>query len=446
MKQKSKIKQLMGTALAAITAFVIAAGINGNITTVKADETSKTIKYNAEGFEVKDIDASDLEVINEYFGTSFTGLNVFTENSSIEVDAERSTLTLDDIKTCGAIGYSLSRDEAGKLVITKANNGSIIGINPPMYYGSFNKGFGYNELFAVNGSSKLGTTRHFQKIAFSKAYGCKDDEGCYIDKSMDLKSTTKVDFTYMNITCVDGAGDGDALLFMPDYMVDKTVLKFADNSEVKPDDNYTVNVDKSMTAEEFNDVLAKNATKDVIIKTDNGVTFTFAKGTMNKVDGVSAYDFTTQIVSDFENADIVKAVVKNDGFVSQIKFNYSGNLPAKAQITIPVGTDYAGQTLQYSLVNDDNTLTLIQNVVVGQNGYVTVSQDHCSTYVLTKASEVKEGESTQAPTENEDVQAPTENEDVQAPQTSDNSAVVMISLLAVVSLMGMVVFGKKRVL
>ena len=427
MKQKNKIKQLMGTALAAITAFVMAAGINGNITTVKADEISKIIKYNAEGFEVKDIDACDLEVINEYFGTSFTGLNVFSENSSIEVDEERSTLTLDDIKTCGAIGYSLSRDEAGKLVITKANNGSIIGINPPMYYGSFNKGFEYDELFAVNGSSKLGT----------KAYGCKDDEGYYIDKSMDLQSTTKVDFTYMYITCVDGVGDGDALLFMPDYMVDKTVLKFADNSEVKPDNNYTVNVDKSMTAEEFNDVLAKNATKDVIIKTDNGVTFTFAKGTMNKVDGVSAYDFTTQIVSDFENADIVKAVVKNDGFVSQIKFNYSGNLPAKAQITIPVGTDYAGQTLQYSLVNDDNTLTLIQNVVVGQNGYVTVSQDHCSTYVLTKASEVKEGESTQAPTE---------NEDVQAPQTSDNSAVVMISLLAVVSLMGMVVFGKKRVL
>lgn len=357
MKQKNKIKQLMGTALAAITAFVMAAGINGNITTVKADEISKTIKYNAEGFEVKDIDACDLEVINEYFGTSFTGLNVFSENSSIEVDEERSTLTLDDIKTCGAIGYSLSRDEAGKLVITKANNGSIIGINPPMYYGNFNKGFGYDELFAVNGSSKLGTTRHFQKIVFSKAYGCKDDEGYYIDKSMDLKSTTKVDFTYMYITCVDGAGDGDALLFMPDYMVDKTVLKFADNSEVKPDNNYTVNVDKSMTAEEFNDVLAKNVTKDVIIKTDNGVTFTFAKGTMNKVDGVSAYDFITQIVSDYGNADIAKAVVENDSFVSQIKFNYSGNLPAKAQIRIPVGTDYAGQPLQYLLVNDDNTLT-----------------------------------------------------------------------------------------
>ena len=341
MKQKNKIKQLMGTALAAITAFVMAAGINGNITTVKADEISKTIKYNAEGFEVKDIDACDLEVINEYFGTSFTGLNVFSENSSIEVDEERSTLTLDDIKTCGAIGYSLSRDEAGKLVITKANNGSIRGINPSMYYGSFNKGFEYDELFAVNGSSKLGTTRHFQKIVFSKAYGCKDDEGYYIDKSMDLQSTTKVDFTYMYITCVDGVGDGDALLFMPDYMVDKTVLKFADNSEVKPDNNYTVNVDKSMTAEEFNDVLAKNVTKDVIIKTDNGVTFTFAKGTMNKVDGVSAYDFTTQIVSDYGNADIAKAVVENDSFVSQIKFNYSGNLPAKAQIRIPVGTDYA---------------------------------------------------------------------------------------------------------
>lgn len=241
----------------------------------------------------------------------------------------------------------------------------------------------------------------------------------------------------MYITCVDGVGDGDALLFMPDYMVDKTVLKFADNSEVKPDNNYTVNVDKSMTAEEFNDVLAKNVTKDVIIKTDNGVTFTFAKGTMNKVDGVSAYDFTTQIVSDYGNADIAKAVVENDSFVSQIKFNYSGNLPAKAQIRIPVGTDYAGQPLQYLLVNDDNTLTLIQDVVVDQNGYVTVSQDHCSTYVLTKNSEVKEGESTQAPTE---------NEDIQAPQTSDNSAVVMMSLLAVASLMGMVVFGKKRAL
>lgn len=67
-------------------------------------------------------------------------------------------------------------------------------------------------------------------------------------------------------------------------------------------------------------------------------------------------------------------------------------------------------------------------MAAGINGNITT---------VTKASEVKEGESTQAPTE---------NEDVQAPQTSDNSAVVMISLLAVVSLMGMVVFGKKRVL
>lgn len=128
--------------------------------------------------------------------------------------------------------------------------------------------------------------------------------------------------------------------------------------------------------------MAENATKDVIIKSNNNVTFTFAKGTMSSVDGKTEYDFSTSINSAY--ADTMPSYITKDNFVSQINFNYSGKLPATANIRFYAGTEYAGQTLYYSLMNADNTFAEVQAVVVDADGYMTVKQDHCSSYVVTK--------------------------------------------------------------
>ena len=149
-------------------------------------------------------------------------------------------------------------------------------------------------------------------------------------------------------------------------------------------DSYTVDLGDSqiVSADAFAAILAENATKDVIIKSNNNVTFTFAKGTMASVDGKTEYDFSTSINSAY--AATMPSYITKDNFVSQINFNYSGKLPATANIRFYAGTEYAGQTLYYSLMNADNTFAEVQAVVVDADGYMTVKQDHCSSYVVTK--------------------------------------------------------------
>lgn len=149
-------------------------------------------------------------------------------------------------------------------------------------------------------------------------------------------------------------------------------------------DSYTVDLGDSQTisADTFASILAENATKDVIIKSNNNVTFTFAKGTMASVEGKTAYDFTTSIINTY--AATMPSYITKDNFVSQINYNYSGKLPATANIRFYAGTEYAGQTLYYSLMNADNTFAEVQAVVVDADGYMTVKQDHCSSYVVTK--------------------------------------------------------------
>ena len=149
-------------------------------------------------------------------------------------------------------------------------------------------------------------------------------------------------------------------------------------------DSYTVDLGDSqiVSADAFATLLAQNATKDVVIKSNNNVTFTFAKGTMASVDGKTEYDFSTSINSAY--AATMPSYITKDNFVSQINYNYSGKLPATANIRFYAGTEYAGQTLYYSLMNADNTFAEVQAVVVDADGYMTVKQDHCSSYVVTK--------------------------------------------------------------
>ncbi|MBE6889832.1 MAG: hypothetical protein E7485_07455 [Ruminococcaceae bacterium] len=157
----------------------------------------------------------------------------------------------------------------------------------------------------------------------------------------------------------------------------------ANESENVPDTSseaYEVDVTSALSAEDIADVIAANADSDVVINGENGVSFKFAKGTMTTVDGVEAYDFTSTISTDL--ADAASAKLTEDNFVLSIDYAYSGKLPAKAEITIPVGAEYVDKTLYYSRVLE-NGVKLIDSAKVDENGYITVTQDSCSDYILT---------------------------------------------------------------
>lgn len=144
--------------------------------------------------------------------------------------------------------------------------------------------------------------------------------------------------------------------------------------------DYELDVKEALKADDMADIISKNAEADVVIKADNGVCFKFTKGTMTTVDGVDAYDFASTISTDLSTADNDK--LTEDNFVLSISYAYSGKLPAKAEITIPVGKEYAGKTLYYNKVLE-NGIKLICAREVDENGFITVTQDSCSDYLLT---------------------------------------------------------------
>lgn len=202
------------------------------------------------------------------------------------------------------------------------------------------------------------------------------------------------------------------------------------NNDVKKDEEVIElpSDDKTVKADDFNEIINKNQDSDVVINSNNDISFKFEKDTMNQVDGVDKYDFTTEVVKEVENAGTLPAGVTSDNFIQKIDFSYSGQLPAKAEIKIPVGTQYAGRTLYYSRLYDDGTIENIMSAAVDENGVITVEQDHCSVYLLTTTKLTQthvSGSGTQAA----------------APNTGDSAPLAFMLLAVVISSFVLTVIG-----
>lgn len=164
--------------------------------------------------------------------------------------------------------------------------------------------------------------------------------------------------------------EADVISFAPKQVVVNGVVDVTDG-------------DTAISDNGFQQILAENQTKDIVIKSNDELSFTFGKGTMSAVDNVSSYDFGVNIVKDYSELGTLPSAVNKNIFIEQIKYNYSGQLPAEAQIRIFVGTQYAGKTLYYSRLFDNGTILNIDAGVVDSEGYLTVKQSHCSTYLIT---------------------------------------------------------------
>lgn len=189
-----------------------------------------------------------------------------------------------------------------------------------------------------------------------------------------------------------------------------------------------------VSKESFGVVLQENQTKDVVIKTENNVTFTFKAGTMKEVDGKDSYDFTVTIVREFDKITGLPSQVTGSNFVQKVDYSYSGALPAEASIRMYVGRDHAGQTLYYSHLLSDNSISLMQAATVDADGYITVKQSHCSSYIVT---------STDLKTVTEP--AASQSKDTVLPKTGDEAMPWLYTVLTISAVGLMLVAGRRAV-
>lgn len=126
-----------------------------------------------------------------------------------------------------------------------------------------------------------------------------------------------------------------------------------------------------------------NKQADVVLRTPEGITFSFAKGTMHMVEGKDSYPLGgVVIVAKFGESGIKNKNVTSDTFVCRINFEYSGELPGTATISIPVDNKWNGKTLYYYQVMEDGSLKDTGMSGKVEDGIFDVLQSHCSDYVL----------------------------------------------------------------
>lgn len=426
MKRKKFAATAVALAMAAVTVFSF-----GNASSVKAaDVTDKQdIAIAVEGdYEINKLTSSDMTAIANQMGYNYFGgkLIVCGSNTTAYVDWDNSSISYWKAYDSYVIVPVLSRDDNGNLVIEKNEDGSI--------KEKIKGGLGWSGSKGGQAITYNGNGKHFNILPKEYWETSRVEKDTVINENMGSRAIgykgvmaddayiVRIYYTTDNLGNLnaatglypkDGRGNADTygeslfksgdwdefnkyytskdrkkayvdFWFLPEGV--STVLNFEEETPAPSpsEDSYTVDLGDSQTvsADTFASILAENATKDVIIKSNNNVTFTFAKGTMSSVDGKTEYDFSTSINSAY--ADTMPSYITKDNFVSQINFNYSGKLPATANIRFYAGTEYAGQTLYYSLMNADNTFAEVQAVIVDADGYMTVKQDHCSSYVVTK--------------------------------------------------------------
>ncbi len=488
MRKKKFAATAAALAMAAITVFSF-----GNASSVKAaDVTDKQdIAIAVEGdYEINKLTSSDMTAIANQMGYDYFGgkLIVCGSNTTAYVDWDNSSIPYWKAYDSYVIVPVLSRDDNGNLVIEKNEDGSI---KEKIKGGLGWSGSKRGQAITYNGNGKhfnILPKEYWETSWVEKDTVINENMGSrgigYKGVMADDAYIVRIYYTTDNLGNLNAAGGlypkggrdnadtyGASLLksddwdeinkyytfkdrkkayvdfwFLPEGV--STVLNFEEETPAPSpsEDSYTVDLGDSQTvsADTFAAILAENETKDVIIKSNNNVTFTFAKGTMSSVDGKTEYDFSTTIGSTY--ADTMPSYITKDNFVSQINFNYSGKLPATANIRFYAGTQYAGQTLYYSLMNEDNTFAEVQAVVVDADGYMTVKQDHCSSYVVTNAEPKLAGQDKTVEDNNiedNNVEDNSAEDNITSPQTGDAAPVAMYVVLAVAA-MGAIVYIKRR--
>lgn len=151
------------------------------------------------------------------------------------------------------------------------------------------------------------------------------------------------------------------------------------------------NDQEPFTTAEMEDIIQTNQTYNISFETEDGICIKFARGSMKLVDGMEGYDFRVRLILKYDRRTVDAAEMNENNFAFELGFYYDGEFPATAYVYIPIGTRYSGKTLYYYTCKD-GTLVNVSSGTVDSDGYLIVSQNHCSDYVgLNEGIHVKDG-------------------------------------------------------
>ena len=223
---------------------------------------------------------------------------------------------------------------------------------------------------------------------------------------------------------------------LSDPTTEELTAKLVDNADVI----VTYSEDSSIDKEVFETLATKeNATLSINY---GNITWKFDSDTITKTDTM----FTPAVQVSTEKFEHIKSDDITDGLY--VEFAYDGQLPGKAEITIFIGTDKFGEgqkDLNLYYYNDSTSEYEEMGTVKYNNGNVTLSLDHCSTYVLTE-EKLGVTETPEVPGENEETTTPTtetDNEKDETPKTGVSNIYVIVASLLIVVSTGIIVFVKR---
>lgn len=459
MVRKKSIMAAMSTIMFLTSVLVTPAYAEEDISADKP--TIDLVFENAVG--EKRISEEDAKAIAEAYNLDCLDARVVIcgEDTGAGINWKNSSILFDEVIDTNLICPELSKDEKGNLIVEQEVlevDGVIYSLPNHTYLGGAGWCGSYTEAFAITEGSyfdireekyheNTDTTEAINSHLGKKSFLRYDEENeCLVQHK--VNDVYIIEFLYT----VDGLGNlyasngsfyderkvsSTGFLILPEGV--ETALNFEEDSEesgTDSDTQYTVDLTTStepIANDKFEKLLEENKTKDLVINSGNGITFTFKVGTMEKVDGKTSYDFSASL--DEKYADTMPEYITKDNFVMVLNFNYSGKLPAEANIRFFVGTQYAGKTLYYSLMNDDKTFSEVQEAVVDAEGYMTVKQNHCSSYVITTTKPLAK-----APV----IEETTTEEIVTPPVTGDNTFVITYVLTGILTLMLLISVEVKR--
>ena len=223
---------------------------------------------------------------------------------------------------------------------------------------------------------------------------------------------------------------------LSDPTTEELTAKLVDNADVI----VTYSEDSSIDKEVFETLATKeNATLSINY---GNITWKFDSDTITKTDTM----FTPAVQVSTEKFEHIKSDDITDGLY--VEFAYDGQLPGKAEITIFIGTDKFGEgqkDLNLYYYNDSTSEYEEMGTVKYNNGNVTLSLDHCSTYVLTE-EKLGVTETPEVPGENEETTTPTtetDNEKDETPKTGVSNIYVIVASLLIVVSTGIIIFVKR---
>ena len=225
-----------------------------------------------------------------------------------------------------------------------------------------------------------------------------------------------------------GFTEDDAWMFAC-YYVPGTEDEEADNTVVvplpTPEEGKDVVVDKEYLDEHIEQAIKDEAPLELPTTSDK-VTMTFDPNELAENDEIEL-NLTVNVVEDVKDETVAKNdKITDKNFVLKVEFSHEGKLPGKATITIEVPASIIEkkiETLYYHQILADGTLKYICDAKV-VDGKVSVTQEHCSDYVLLA-----------------------EKVDVDVPQTGDSTNFALwfaVLALGAAAIAGSVVMRKKE--